>query len=358
MTWARIYLVVVLSFIGLATAMEVRLKELGYRPTIVDSDYRWVSERARASQIGRRALILIGASRIQLGLDLDILRKETGLEPVQLAIDGNSFAPILENLADDPTITGTVLVDYYDSSVIEYGGGSTDYLRRYREYVSGGAKLSPSATAENFLGELLHEHLRIYSDGASPFSTLLLRVIGGVSARQYLDTLPDRSRVADYSVEHMPQFYYKRVIRELGVEMDPESSNIVPMLSRNIAALKPSNNNVFIKHAGDISRMVKKITDRGGRVMFVSMPTSGMVHEIEERRFPRAQFWDQFVKEEGVPALRSADIPTLRDFTCPDGSHLDVRSRSRFTVALSSALNLSRLVNIRSGLESGQRQPE
>jgi hypothetical protein len=65
---------------------------------------------------------------------------------------------------------------------------------------------------------------------------------------------------------------------------------------------------------------------------------SDYVKAINDRRYPREQFWDLFAADIGAPALHFEDYDTLRDFTCPDGSHLDRRDRTRFTVSLAQAL--------------------
>ena len=62
------------------------------------------------------------------------------------------------------------------------------------------------------------------------------------------------------------------------------------------------------------------------------MPWSRMVREIEARRYPRALFWDRFLQESGAAGVDAAYEPALQEFVCPDGSHLDVRDRARFTL--------------------------
>jgi hypothetical protein len=71
------------------------------------------------------------------------------------------------------------------------------------------------------------------------------------------------------------------------------------------------------------------------------MPSSGMVREIEERRFPRPLYWDVLVNEIGGTAIRTNGHPAFDGFICPDGSHLDYRDRARFTLALARELGFS-----------------
>ena len=98
--------------------MEAVLSLRGFRPTAVDDEPTWILQRHRASTLGPRALDPGGRLA-----DPDGRRRRrtacdvTGLEPVQLAIDGSSFTPVLKELAADPTITGTIIVSYQASAV-------------------------------------------------------------------------------------------------------------------------------------------------------------------------------------------------------------------------------------------------
>ena len=55
--------------------------------------------------------VLIGASRMLFDMQLPVWEKLTGERPIQLAIEGTSPLPILEDLAADPNFTGRLLVD-------------------------------------------------------------------------------------------------------------------------------------------------------------------------------------------------------------------------------------------------------
>lgn len=345
MPWLRIFGTALLISFAFIILMEARLAQLGYHSTVLDSADRWAKERARASQLGERALILIGGSRIQLGIDLDTLRKVTGLEPVQLAVDGSSFVPILRSLADDPTIRGTVLVDYYPESVEgarsgEYGAATLFELGFEKLNVQH--KLFSLASVEKSLSEMLHENLRSFADGATPLMSLQWRIIPNEKASQYLITLPDRSRLADYSLVAMPEFYYKRVARNLGREqtINLAAADIELVLKRQVHMQQPGNNAAYVQGARYLRQLIASINSHSGKVLFVAMPTSGMIREIDEKRYPRRNFLEMFEKEAGVSVLSSADDPVLRSFACPDGSHLDLRDRQKFTAALVHSLGI------------------
>lgn len=357
LAWPPILLGAVLILTAFIVAMELRLAAKGFHPTVMDSEALWQAERARARTLGEQALIIIGASRVQLGLNLDVLRQITGLEPVQLAIDGTSPLPVLEGLARDPYIRGIVLVDYYDAMLgpVEGVNRALMYEKRFeRSLVT--SLLSDYAWIRNNLNYAWIETdlsrrwrrmFRSYADGAQPLTTLLIRIFSNVTP-QYLLTLPDRSRLADYQQVEMPGFYYRRVVRSLGeeVRLPPHAINedLKHWLEARIRQLSPVDEAILMSQArlNYLDSLVRAIQDRGGRVIFVAMPTSGMVRDIERRRYPRPRFWDRLVVQTSARTVHFEDVPGLRDFECPDGSHLDYRDQIRFTEALIAAAGLAR----------------
>jgi hypothetical protein len=87
-----------------------------------------------------------------------------------------------------------------------------------------------------------------------------------------------------------------------------------------------------------IRQQVDQIQRRGGRVIFFRMLSSGRILEIEDLRFPDAEYWSPFARECGAPAIHFRDLPTLQSFRCPEGSHLDRKDAVPFTRALALEL--------------------
>lgn len=133
--WLRLWLPALLLVLALIGLLEMRLMLRGFAPTQLDSEARWLEERSRASSDGRASLVLIGASRIQLGIDVALLQKLSGRPTHQLAIDGSSYWPVLRGLAEDQEFKGTVVVDYYQHIPLDdaYGGLAASYERHYQQ---------------------------------------------------------------------------------------------------------------------------------------------------------------------------------------------------------------------------------
>ena len=90
--------------------------------------------------------------------------------------------------------------------------------------------------------------------------------------------------------------------------------------------------------------MVRRIEDRGGRVVFVKLPVSGELVRFEQKRFPRQRYWDVLAASTSAVTIHCADHPELAGFECPDGSHLDYRDARVFTRAFGNMLSRRLLV--------------
>jgi hypothetical protein len=331
--------------IVLIAAMEIALALRGIRATSVDDEHTWMLQRHRASTLGNRALILVGASRIQTGIDIDVLRAKTKLEPVQLAIDGSVYAPILKGLAEDPTVTGTILVSYQAPTVTPLN--NADIASRYeRDYEGARNQLTAIdfATVEYTLDSAVRSRMRSFADGARPLTTLVRRIVTFAPSRQYATFLPDRSRLADYSAVDIIEIYYGRVLRELGsdltIQPGEKLDSIDAEIRKEIAKSPEIPDSVYGSATAEIAEYVKAIQSRGGRVIFVVFPTGGLITEIEDHACPRSRCWDQFVKMVPSQSLNFEDVPYLRSIPVPDGSHIDFRNRPQLTSALVDLLNL------------------
>jgi hypothetical protein len=284
-----------------------------------------------------------------LDIDLGALAQATGKIPVQLAIDGSSYLPVLADLAADDRVNGTVIVEFHGGAPDpNYQDAATRYVNVWQHSQHLGSTYD-FARMEGTLTDWRQGALRSYADGAGPLQAISKRLFPRDVTPQYLVTLPSRSREADYSKVDMPAFYFKRAMRNAGIEDLPDLPDYEAVdryLNERIQALPQANSARLIENAILLGQMVHKIEARGGRVIFVVYPESGLVRAADDVRYPRAVFWDRVVPLVGGKGLYYADEPILKDFICPDGSHLDVRDKRRFTEALAKALESRGWINV------------
>lgn len=326
---------------------EYNLASKGFSPTVIDSDDLWLQQRVRASKLGSHALILIGASRSQLDLDLTVLRQKTGLEPVQLSMDGTSFVPTLLGLAEDTTITGTVLIDFYFDQVLYLDQAERGALVGARQEAAYKAlKKSYNfnyLTIENKLKSFFNSRLANYADNFRPMDTLFLRVLDDNIMPSYLTTFADRSRKADYTKVTMLDFYLTKAAVHLGLGRLDSKNNIEKsaIIRNKIDQLEPASVARYYTNFQRIESAIRTIEARGGRVIIARFPVSGLVKEAEDKLYPRAQFWDVLRQKTQAKTFHFEDWPETAHLVCPDGSHLDYRDQVHFTQALVQALGLT-----------------
>ena len=286
-----------------------------------DSEALWAEKRILASQLGVSSIVLIGASRIQLGVEVSVLEKLTGKSVVQLAIDGNPYMSILEDLAHDELIIGTVIVATNVAGLVKDrnpDNRAKKYLSYYHSRVND---LYRFETIEAFLTSNIIRYTYSISGFVTPYKWLFWPE-NRLHQAGYLKFNSDRSVDADYSKVNVEQVYSKRIERHLGAQ-------------KQIVFRKISE---FESKIQEVNRLVSKVKERGGEVIFVRFPTSKRIWEIDEGRYPKEVYWDVFSELSVAETVHFKDFEALSGFDLPDGSHLDQKDKVKFTENLAEIL--------------------
>ena len=308
---------------------EVLWRVRGVRPSVPDSGELWAWHRLSigggGDSEGERAepTVLVGSSRVQWGFDPDTFaRRFPHRRLVQLSVVGDDATAALADLAADDSFHGTVIAGFLEEPPVPVPGSAVaDYVR----------------VADRGLGVRERAELVVQA-AASECVTRRTecswqKVLAGVLKGR---GLPGDTRWTRGFDRH-PRLVPGRDSED-GEPIDPWRE--VPE-SRWTAAQWRDRAEAQLAAA-------RRITDRGGRVIFVRFPTSGPLRERVARRYPKAEFWapfaarlaaaDSVLTDGAAPgrlaAVHYEDVPTLRDFDAPDGSHVSLNDRPAFTAAL------------------------
>jgi len=313
---------------------EHNLRTMGWRPTLVDSPELWTQERTKASKLGSEALILVGASRIQLGLDLHKLEEISSKTPIQLAIDGANVFAVLKSLADDPRVMGPIILDINESSLetLLVKDKSWDWVEAYQH-----KKQQPLYRwVDDKISQFLTGNMATKLEGAKPHTVIyeLAFKPKHQAKGNYLITNSNRSRDADYSKVDLPSFYLNRVIRNSGLMIPEEQMRqfafVIDAYEAAIPTLAQGNLQNFEKNLNILVSLIEKIESRGGRVTIFRMPSSKLIWAMDQQRYPRDIFWKKILLKHPA-SFHFNDHPTLNGFDLPDGSHLDKKDKEKFT---------------------------
>ena len=92
------------------------------------------------------------------------------------------------------------------------------------------------------------------------------------------------------------------------------------------------------KRFADTVVAVEKLRARGGKIVFVRLPVSGGLMQLEDQTTPRAKIWEPLLQRTTAPGIHFEDYPELAGFTCPEWSHLSAGDSVEFTKRLAPHL--------------------
>lgn len=332
--WGYIWLGCLACFATFIFYYEIKIRNLGWQPSVVDSKELWGQNRQLASELGKKAIILIGASRMQLDMDLSVIKEMTDLEPIQLAIDGSPFMPVLEDIANDESINGVIVVSVTEHQVntSQEESKATEWVNYYHNKMKTGRE--PYRDFDYTIKALIDENLVTHLEGAKPATVISTIGSQNSATGNYLTTHKNRSRDADYQKVQMPDFYAARVQRHFGRNLaDPQMRSIEDFFQayeNAILTLHTGSNEEFVKGTSLLISYVNKIENRGGKVILIRYPSDKLIWKIDEKRYPRNIFWHE-IEKEYKNTIHFKDYKALSHYELPDGSHLDFRDKKSFT---------------------------
>ena len=326
--WGIIFAGAILILAVLLGGWEAYWRAYGVHPSIANTYGLWATQRRRIDAGEGDATVLLGASRVFFDIQLPVWERLAGRRPIQLAIEGTSPLPFLEDLADDPLFTGQVLVgvapDLFFSGY-QYRGGVLSYVH----------KESPSQRIGQWLSMRLVEPFLAFDDRDFALETVLARQSWPArpgkrwftEVRKLADTESDRnthlwSKVGDDPV-------YREMARNIWREgFVPSDDDPSPE-----EAAKAEHDQIELA-----AKAVAKLRARGVRVLFVRMPSVGEYLAFEDQQFPRERTWEVLLARTGAPGIHFEDYPELRPdvqgYYLPEWSHMTRADGERFTAAL------------------------
>ena len=315
----------------LLLAWEIYLRNTMESVTLLDdSKALWAVQRDKVPDLSEQDVILTGSSRVLFNVQLDVWEEKTGRRPLQLATVGSSPLPIFHDLVQNTDFKGTILVGVSPGLFF-----STTYpLAQPWEW--------PQSKID-------HYYSRTYADRSNHWLSIpLQKSFYFISAEEDesdanvdLKSILGRTRWgsrAPYSYPGVPQFGEIQVDRSLRMTERTATDTAFARQVKNFWQAIMSNPDMpppdikgttefFLKDA-------KAFMDRGGKIIFLRSPSTGMVKEVETMGLPRATAWDSLLIKAQAPGYHYEDYESLSGFDCPEWSHLSGPDADKFTAAL------------------------
>jgi hypothetical protein len=296
----------------LSAGVEIGWRSRGFTPMPADDVYHWCFERRRVGK-SPDVLVLAGSSRFHCGLSVAEFERAASARPViQLSVSGGNPLSLLADLAQDPEFRGTVLCEVIPHLYFtNIGPWSLWPGLEHRPFSSPGEDWLRVHASRHLA--LLRPELKLGRVGQGLWEKAEFPSAGPQKITRSRELLADFSQVdVEESMRTQAAAYEKT-----GKTLDAGA------LAQRISWIR---------------QQVDQIQRRGGRVVFFRMLSSGRILEIEDLRFPDAEYWGAFVRGCGAPAIHFRDLPALDAFRCPEGSHLDRQDAAPFTRVLTLEL--------------------
>jgi len=328
--WGRAAALAGVLFLLALAGWEAHWRSEGFRPGARNSEGLWAELRRGVDRSEPDQTVLLGSSRMLFDIDLDAWEEETGVLPVQLALEGSNPRPFLSDLAEDPDFTGLAVVGVTPGLFASPGAGLRGgALERYR-------RESPSQWIGQKLSVPLERTLAFYDPDAALFA-----VVHRQTWWPEREGLPFQPR----DVRRLVEMDWRREANMwTRIDDDPEYRELVRSIWRDFFENPPppppeeEARRLFDKMIRTLKTDVAAIRARGGDVVFVRPPSAEFLREIEAEAFPRKELWDRILAATDAVGVHFEDHPELADVSIPEASHVSARDKARFTRALARIL--------------------
>jgi hypothetical protein len=316
----------ILGFIFLVT-WEFYWREQGLKPNLDDNKNLWANQRAKLDEDYSNTVVFLGSSRTLYDIQLDLWEELTSTKPLMLAIQGASPLPAFKDIIENTDFSGTLIV------------GITPPLFFSTTYPE-----APPIKRTQFLVEYYHKRTyvqRINHKLSVPLQTNLAFIRDGDESWDSdvdLKTLLRHIHTGDRGPEPEPPFNnFEEIALNRHMKMpeyvtqDTAYANTVKKVWTSILTSddipppdKESTTAAFIE-------LAEAFKAKGGQIILLRCPSSGLFKEVESKGMPRGTFWDELVQKSGLKAYHYEDYPQFQNLFLPEWSHLATEDARFFT---------------------------
>jgi hypothetical protein len=293
---------------------EIHLRNNGNVITYDDNGASWADKRGMVYEPSDKAIVFIGSSRMKYDLDIPTWQEITGTHAIQLSNVGSDPVPYLMDLADDKNFKGKIICGVTEE--IFFSDVSPDDVTNDKN-IKYFRKITPTQRFSFLVDHFLESKFVFLDQDNYSFNAMVdemsINPRPGVFLFPIFPTDFDRNSF-DRQSRMSPRF-----LADTNLQNEVKANWITLSKVMIGPPFSPGKLDSFvntIKVASD------KIKSRGGDVLFVRNPSSGVMLEGEQHGFPKAQYFDKLIAVTGCPGIFYTDYPGLSGFVCPEWSHL------------------------------------
>lgn len=319
----KAFFIMAFIVISVVATWEWYCRAIGRELSYPNTKGFWNQERQKIEE-NPAATVIIGSSRVLFGIDLDVWEEERGEKPIQLSMEGTSPLPVLKHLSKDEGFRGTLYVGITPD--LFFVSENARAMGRATKQIAYCAEETPSQKLSHKINMVLESRLVFLDEDQLGLEQLLNYV-----------ALPNREGVLAFPVfayhftklsAHRQRSMTQAFLNSKGLQQ--QQANVWATFSK-MDTLPPIAGQQLMTLLDTVKVATDRIVKRGGKVIFIRMPSSGGYLVREAVKFPREQYWDKLLAYTGQKGYYFADYPLLSGFDCPEESHLTPQDARTFT---------------------------
>ena len=332
----RQWLLFIFLLIATVFFSEIYLRMCRCKPSVKDTSSLWSYWRDKCEDEDTSDYVVtLGASRIQIGFVPEVFKEKVVCDnTIVLAKVGANFIPALEDIALNSEYKGTVICSimsqfFFTNSeekvfteilpdIIEYY--HKDYSKR--KYYTNLSTVTKSVLEDNLVLSRIYSLKQLFGTLSNPVrSAVVMNSDRSLNAyyREYF-TKEELEKKAKHSYSES----FK--INALACEQDFSYEELI------------QRRDIWMENINRAWKFASIIEKRGGKVVFVRYPTTGMFWEVDQELFPKDLFWDYAAEQSKFVMIHFKDIPEATHLDCPDTVHLNHEDADIFTSLLADKL--------------------
>jgi hypothetical protein len=324
---------VIFSLVALGS-WELYWRSQGYYPGLEDDKELWAIQRAKLEKATKNDVVLLGSSRVLFDFQLNEWEKVTGTRPIQLAAAGTTPLPLFHDIAQNSDYAGTVIVGVTPGLFFSTTYPMAMFWNRLQIRIDYYYNRTYAQRLNHKLSIPLQNNFAFLTADEEDWTDDL-----------NLKTLLKRIKIGNRIGSGMPPFYrFQDIYEDRNVVMknktatDTTFANTIKRVwgfyGELMQAHPPEKDATMAFFLED----AKKFEARGGNLILVRCPSTGPLRNGEHVGLPRTDFWNGLVMEASVPAYHFEDYEQLKNFDCPEWSHLSASDARIFTMELATIM--------------------
>lgn len=306
---------------------ELYWRNKGFQLSYNDDESLWAFTRKKIYNSSPARPVIIGSSRVKFDIDLAEWQNRSGYEPVQLALVGTSPRPVLTDLGNDKNFKGTLLIGVTEA--LFFAGEGTPMEIEARKRIGFYPKWSLSQQASFYINNVLEKSFLFLDENRFSLNSLLKRL--PIQSRPGVFVFPNFPLQMGYTSPNRQEFFSNAFLADTSVQ---HGVQYVWSYLGATTPMKGPGGDTLSAMIHSVKHSLDQIRSRGGKVLFLRMPSADPILEAEKKSFPREKYWDRLLSETKSDGIHYEDYPELSKYKCLDWSHLTPADARTFTADL------------------------